>query len=62
MLNKYFPPDFDPSKMPRAKKVRSEDKQMKASAGAVGWLDVEGGGAVKLQRWWAEVGCTAVAG
>lgn len=32
VLNKYFPPDFDPSKMPRMKKVRSEDKQMKVGA------------------------------
>lgn len=29
VLNKYFPPDFDPSKLPKMKKVRSEDKQMK---------------------------------
>ncbi|EFN55204.1 hypothetical protein CHLNCDRAFT_14184, partial [Chlorella variabilis] len=29
VLNRYFPPDFDPTKLPKMKKVRSEDKQMK---------------------------------
>ena len=29
VLNKYFPPDFDPSKVPKGQRVRSEDKQMK---------------------------------
>lgn len=29
VLNKYFPPDFDPSKVPKAKTIRSGDKQMK---------------------------------
>lgn len=29
VLNKYFPPDFDPSKVPKGKRVRSEEKQMK---------------------------------
>ncbi|KAK2078200.1 hypothetical protein QBZ16_004068 [Prototheca wickerhamii] len=29
VLNKYFPPDFDPALLPKQKKVRSEDKQMK---------------------------------
>uniref|UniRef100_A0A1D1ZVQ7 Splicing factor YJU2 n=2 Tax=Auxenochlorella protothecoides TaxID=3075 RepID=A0A1D1ZVQ7_AUXPR len=29
VLNKYFPPDFDPAKLPKASRVRSEDKQMK---------------------------------
>lgn len=28
-LSRYAQPDFDPSKLPKGKRVRSEDKQMK---------------------------------